>query len=163
MAVDLSDLVPSLEREIQPPGTDLYPNVADAVWVGHLSDAFWEGRLHGLFAGYAESDGLVSPTSGTTDMSRDLQQLVVLYAGYRITLASYVNLNSSFRAVAGPVEYETQKSAQVLRAVLDALKERIGIALGRLSDLGGSSVAVFDSVVERSYSLAVGATTWVRT
>jgi hypothetical protein len=161
MAVDLGDLVESLQREISPPGTNLYPDATEDEYVGRLADAFWEARLHGLFSGYTEADGSVTPDSGTTEFPRDYQQLVVLYAGYRVVLSSYQNLNSVFRAQAGPVEYETQKSAQVLRGVLDALRERIKIALGRLSDIGDSSVAIFDAVIERDYALATGTSWWV--
>lgn len=161
MAVDLGELVDSLRREISPPGTDLYPNAEEDELVGHLQDAFWEARLHGLFVGYTESDGLVDPISGSTEFGRELQQAVVLYAGYRILLTSLQNVNTAFVAKAGPVSFEQGKSAQTLRDVLAAVKDRIKLILDNLSSYGGSSTAVLDSVIERSFAQAYGQTWWV--
>ena len=162
MAVDLGDLIESLQREVNPPGTNLYPNATDDDYLGHLQDAFWEARLHGMLSDWTESDGLVTPISGTTDIGRDYQQLVVMYAGYRIVLTQFQNLKSMFRAKAGPVEFETQQQATVLKAVLDAIRSRINLVLSRLSDVGVSTATVFDAVIERSYSTAANDTLWVR-
>lgn len=115
-----------------------------------------------MLAGYAESDGLVSPTSGTEDITRDLQQLIVLYAGFRVVLSDFRNKRASFRAKAGPVEYETTQAATVLRDVLKALQDKIKLVLGRLSDAGESSVAVFDLVIETTFSMAYHDQWWVR-
>lgn len=161
--IDLEDLVPSLKREVNPPGTDLFPNATEAEWLGHLQDAFWEARLHGMLVGYTESDGLVSAIGSSSDMTRDLQQLVVLYAGFRIVLSQFRNIRSSFRAKAGPVEYETTQAATVLRDVLKAIEDKIKLVLGRLSDVGmGSATAVFDAVIERTVAIAYGEQWFVR-
>ena len=162
MAVDLGDLVESLQREVSPPGTNLFPNATDDDWLGHLRDAFWEARLHGLLAGYTEDEGEITPLSGDTDLTRDMQQLIVLYAGFRITLTQFQNINSGFRAKAGPVEFETAKSAQTLKGVLDAIKARIGLVLENLSAYGGSNTSVLDAVIERTYSQSVGDVWWVK-
>lgn len=162
MAIDLGELVESLRREISPPGTDLYPDAEEDELVGHLQDAFWEARLHGLFVDYTESDAEVTPLSGTTEFGRELQQAVVLYAGYRILLTSLQNVNASFSAQAGPVKYETSKSAQTLRDVLAAVKDRIKLVLSNLSTYGGSNTTVLDAVIERSFSQAYGDTWFVR-
>lgn len=163
MAIDLGDLIESLEREISPPGSNLYPDANEEILLGHLQDAFWEARLHGMLAGFTEADGQVSNlTTDGDELGRDLQQLIVLYAGFRITLSQFQNLNTGFRAKAGPVEFETGKSAAQLKGVLDAIKERIGLVLRNLSTYGGTTTAVFDSVVERTYSQGVGETWWVK-
>lgn len=162
MAVDLRGLVESLQREISPPGTDLYPNAEEDELAGHLSDAFWEARLNGLFVGYTESDGLVTPTSGTIEFPRELQQAVILYAGYRILLSSLQNVNTSFVAKAGPVSFEQAKSAQTLRDVLAAVRDRIKLLLENLSSYGGTNVLVFDAVIERQYATVAGETWYVR-
>jgi hypothetical protein len=150
MAVDLGELVDSLRREISPPGTDLYPDAEEDELVGHLQDAFWEARLHGLFVGYQEADGLVTPISGTTEFPRQLQQAVVLYAGYRILLASLQNVSTSFSAAAG------------LRDVLAAVRDRIKLVLTNLSSYGGSDTTVLDAVIERSFAQAYGDTWFVK-
>lgn len=162
MAVDLADLVDSLKREVSPPGTDLFPNAREDDYVGHLADAFWEARLQGMLKGFTEADGSIMPQGTGDDMTRDLQQLIVLYAGYRILLTSLMNLQTTFRAASGPNSFEVQRSAQVVQAVLKAIKSKIDIALERLSDVGAVNVAVFDAVVERTYDIALGNQWWVR-
>lgn len=160
MAVDLGDLIESLRREVSPPGEDLFPDATDDDYFGNLQDSFWDARLDGLLEGYTESDGLVVPTSGTTELTRDLQQLVVLYAGVRIVRNHLRALNTLFRSKAGPVEFETQKSAQVLKAILDELHARRNLVLTRLSDVGSVDSYYIDALIARDESLGYGDTYW---
>jgi hypothetical protein len=127
MAVDLADLVESLKREVSPPGGDTFPDATQDNYLGSLTDAFWEIRLFGMLAGFEENaaarggpasftEGIVTPTGVTEDyddpfgyingqdLSRELQQLIVLWAGYKIVLTRFGVLQSVFRAKAGPVE-----------------------------------------------------------
>jgi hypothetical protein len=182
--VNLFDLIDPLKREVQPPGSDLFPDATDDEWGGALSDAFWEVRLYGFLPGFEENvaarggwptfvEGIVTPIGVLddtyddptgyltgTDLSRELQQLIVLWAAWKIVLNRMASLNTTFRTKAGPVEYETQNAASVLKAVLDALKARIDLVLTTLPGAGGGAV-VFDAMIERSYSQAVGETWWV--
>ena len=48
MAVDLSDYVDTLRREVTPPGSTTFATVPDEVLVGYLCDAFWEVTLDGF-------------------------------------------------------------------------------------------------------------------
>lgn len=185
MSVDLANLVDSLKREVNPPGSDFFPDATDDHWIGSLTDAFWELRLFGMLSGFEEDaaarggpltfiEGIVTPIGVLEgydaptgyvpeDLSRDLQQLVVLWGGYKIVLARLGTLNSLFRAKAGPVEYETQQAATVLKTLLDALKARIDDIVKHLSTWNTDpGVAIIDSVIERSYAQAVGETWWVR-
>lgn len=186
MAVNLFDLVDPLRREVSAPGTDVFPDATDDSYLGSLTDAFWEVRLYGFLAGFEENvaarngpeiwgEGIITPTgavegyddptgfSSEEDLSRDLQQLIVLWAGWKIALSRMSALNTLFRAKAGPVEFETQNAASVLKAVLDHLKERIDFVLDNLSEYGtGTSTAVFDAVIERNYSQVLGDVWWVR-
>lgn len=117
MTIELSDYVAVLRREVTPPGSELFANVSDASMTGHLTDSFWEARLDGFLDGYvADEDGAVTP-----DLPRELIALVVLYAGIRIIRNRLINMNTSFRAQAGPVEYEVQNSASVLSEMLRQL------------------------------------------
>lgn len=164
MAVDIADLVESLENEVSPPGTDLYPTVTESQWVSRLKDAFWEAKLNKAFTSYTlDDDDNIVPISGTTDMPREQQQLIVLYAGFRVVLTAYQNLNSAFRAKAGPVEYETQKSATTLKSLLDALRERIkqAIADGTGSSTGHLAL-VLDGLASRTQAISDGDTYFVR-
>lgn len=160
MAVALADLVDSLRREVSPPGEDLFPDAVDADFEGNLQDAFWEARLDGLLEGYTESGGSVTPSSGSTDLTRDLQQIIVLYAGVRIVRNHLRSLNTLFRSKAGPVEFETQKSAAVLKSLLDDLHSRRALVLARLSDVGSSDSYYIDALIARDESLAYGDTYW---
>ena len=163
MAIDLGDLVESLQREVSPPGTNLFPDAVDDDYFGHLQDSFWEVKLDGIeaFANYTESGGLVSPISGTSELTRDLQQLIVLYGGIRIVRNAMRNINTLFRTKAGPVEYETQQSAQVLKSILDELAARRNFILNRLSDIGAVDTSYVDMVVQRDYSMGNGGVWWV--
>ena len=161
MAVDLGDLVPYLEAEVSPPGNDLFDTTGDDEWVTRLANGFWNARLDGLLAGYVETDGLVVPVSGTTDMSRELQQVIVFYAAYDTILLALRTLNTMFRAQAGPVEFETQQSAQVLRDIAAALKDKRNLLLSRLSDIGATTDYVIDAIIARQDSMLNGAMHWV--
>lgn len=162
MAIDLGDLIESLQREVSPPGSDLFPDATDDDWFGHLQDAFWEVKLDGItsFNNYTESDGLVSPVSGTTELTRDLQQLVVLYAGIRILRSTMRDIKTTFRAQAGPVEYETQQSATLLRAIFDELASKRNLILNRLSDVGAVDTAYIDMIYQRDLSMGTEGGTW---
>lgn len=165
MAVELADLIDSLRREISPlSGTNPYSTVTDATLEGMLADAFWEGRLNGMFDGYTldlDAGTIVPLTDGTDDMDRVDQQAIVLWAGYRTVLNDMRNVQSVFRAKAGPVEYEVQQSASVLAEVLKAIKERIDRLIFMMSESDASSALVFDSVIASTFSIDYGESWWV--
>lgn len=163
MAVDMNTLIESLKNEVNPPGTDLYPDVTDPQWLSRLKDAFWEAKMNKAFPNYTLTGDDITPISGSDDLPREQQQLIVLYAGFRAALTSFQNLNSSFRSKAGPVEYETQKSAQVLKGLLDALRERIKNALEDTDGTSAGSLAmVVDGFYERSVAIGYGDLYYVR-
>jgi hypothetical protein len=171
---------------VNPPGSDLFPDATDDDWIGSLTDAFWELRLFGMLIGFEENaaarggpvsfiaaivtpidalEGYDQPTgyAPDADLGRDLQQLIVLWAGYKTVLTRFSTIQSVFRAKAGPVEYEVQQAATVLKALLDALKARIDAVMYNLSTWGAHTrVAVLDSVIQRSYAQATRETWWVR-
>lgn len=164
MAVDLADLIDPLKREVSTPGNEeaTYPNATEDSWVGYLQDGFWEIYLDGFAQGFKVADGIVTNrTAGGDDMAGEMQQLVVLYAGIRIIRNELRQLNTSFRAKAGPVEYETQQSAQVLKGVLDELTARRNTILKRLANLDATDTYYIDAVIERDYAINTGLTTFV--
>lgn len=160
ISVDLEDLVPTLRREVSPPNEDLYLDLADADLVGHLSDSFWEARLFGFFDNYDEVEGIVSPISGTTDLSRQDQALVVIFAGIRIIRNAVINKNTVFRTKAGPVEFETQNSATVLAEVLKQLQAKVTFIHEQLGSLGAVTDYYIDGLAARDASLRRGDTSW---
>lgn len=126
MAVDLSDFVESLRREVTPPGSDLFQTVGDDVFTGYLADAFWEARLDGFMGKWVtDEDGIVTPLDPLgVDLPREMVGLIVLYASIKILRNRIMNLNTSFRSKAGPVEYEVQNSANLLTELLKQLAAR---------------------------------------
>lgn len=155
MAVDLGNLIENLKAEVQPPGEDAFPDATDDDWVMRLMNAFWTAVLDGVINGYTVDDnGIVTPTSGTTDLSRMMQQIVVFYAGIDIVRNSLRTLNISTHSVAGPVEFEITKSANTLRDILKELQTRRDIILTRLSDLGAIPTSYVDAVLARDLAIS---------
>lgn len=164
MAVDLADLIEPLRREVNTPGSDSFPTAFEDTYLGYLQDSFWQIKLDGItsFVGYTEDGaGVVTPIDPSDeDLSRTLQQLIVLYAGIRMVRNQLLNLQTLFRSKAGPVEYETQQSAQLLKAVLDELKFQRNLVLENLSAFGGSTTYYIDSLAARESSIDSGFTYW---
>lgn len=161
MAIDLADLVDSIKLEVSPPGQDLFPDASDDEWAARLANAFWNARIDGMLPGYVESDGLVTPITGDTDMPRDLQQVIVFMAAYDTVFLKLLNTQTGFRAKAGSVEYETSSSAQILRDLANSLRDRYLLLLRRLSDLGYVPTYVIDSYIAREVALSAGDGYWV--
>ena len=162
MAVELSDLIPDLLTEVNPPGSDLYPDATNAEWLSMLRNAFWEAVLDGVITGYPEEDGVVTPKSGSTDIPRDMQQLVIFYGGVRVLKNQLLNLKTVFRSKAGPVEFETQQSAQVLRGLLEEAVRRRNYWLQVIAQNYASDTFYIDGVISRQSSLELGDTWWIR-
>lgn len=163
-SVDLEDLVPDLLIEINQPGADQYPTVSTDGWVSELRNAFWNAHIDGLMNGWTESDGIVSRLNDPTAdaMTRDLQQVIILYAYVKILKNQISQASSVFRTKAGPVEYEVQKSAQVYRAILEDLNTRLSRVLERLADDGSvTDIMYIDTYAARQTAIAYGYIDWV--
>lgn len=158
MSVDLEDLVPELKTEVNPPGTDNFPTATDDEWLNNLRNSFWEARVFGFWAGYTEADGLVAPQTGTTDLGRDQQQLIVLFAAARIIRNVLQNTNTSFKAAVGDSAaiFEVQNSAQLLVAILKDIRSKIDLAMAAIGTINSTTVAYIDSLVERENSIYQG-------
>ena len=155
MSIDLADLVENLKREVNPPGTDLFPDASDGDFEGYLSDAFWEMSLRGYISGFTADDTEVSPDDGSTDaddqLSRELQQLVVIQAAMTVLRMYMLNLDTGFRAHAGAAEFETKKSAQAIQGVLTALEGRFEDILKYLpTETEANPIFYTDAIYQRS-------------
>jgi hypothetical protein len=140
MAVDLSDYVDTVRREVAPPGSTTFATVSDNVFVGYLADAFWEVKLDGFIEPFVcDPSGIVisqdnaqatDPQSGFTvtpyvdgvDMPRDQVALVCLYAGIKIIRNRLMEQTTRVRAKAGSVEFESDFSANLLIEMLKELQ-----------------------------------------
>lgn len=156
MSIDIAELIPSAKREVGVPGADLFPAATDDEWQGYLSDALWQATLDGVITGFTSDGEVITPNSGTTDLTGAQQQMVILYAAMKAIRNKMLTTLSVFRAKAGPVEYETQQAATVLKAILDQLNRDRDILLARLSDLGTSEVGYIDMVGQRGLSIVDG-------
>jgi hypothetical protein len=150
--VDLADFVPSLRREVTPPGSDVFSDVSDDVFTGYLADAFWEARLDGFLPAWeADEDGVVTPVPpNTVDLPRDQIAAILIYAGVRVLRNQILNTQTSFQATAGPVSYQVQNSATMLvemlkqlKAVKDRLVDNIAI------DQPGTVIGYIDAYAAR--------------
>lgn len=162
MAVDLGELVELLQAEVDPPGTNSYPDAVEDDWINQLRGGFWEIVLDGIIKpnAYSDNEGVIVPNQASGDLPRDMQQLVIFYAGIRVIRNRLLTLNTVFRAKAGGVEYETQQAASILRAILDELVRKRNTILSRLSDLGTVDTYYVDMVVQRDFALGYGDSFW---
>jgi hypothetical protein len=159
---DLEELVPDLLVELNTPGSDAYPTVSTTQWVGYLRNGFWSAYLDGLLQDYTESEGVVSPRSGSTPIPRDFQQLIIMYTAYSTIQNKLLSLQTTFRAKAGPVEYETGQSAQVLKALLDGISQRRLAILDRIgAEVGYGGIFYIDTYRARRDALGRGDVDWV--
>lgn len=157
MPVDLSDYVGSLQRAVTPVGVDP-ANVTPATWTSYLTDAFWEARLDGFMKDYAaDEDGIIAPLSTTgPDMSRQWVSLIVSYAAMQILTNNILAMKISFRAKAGPVEFEQQSSANAMTEMLKLLRATRDRLLLELSGNNVTDVHLVDAYCVRSFRQVFG-------
>lgn len=141
-SVDLSELIPNLEGALTVPGTTSpYAAASEAEWVIKLSNGFWAATLDGVYSGYSvDEDGIVTPDDGgSSTFSRELQQVVIIWAAVNIVQAQLLVLKTRFKAEAGPVSYETEQASQVLSTLLKQLQQQQAVILDRYSDVWSSA------------------------
>ena len=162
-SVDLADLVPDLVTELNVPGVDAYSTVSEQEWIDRLRNAFWYSVLDGLIIGYEDEDGIVKPTASSgSALSRELQQIVIMYAAINVVRNKLLELKTVFRAKAGSTEYETQQAASVLTALLAEFSERRKYILNRIGDKGTARrMYVFDGFNARQDAINSGYTSWI--
>lgn len=158
VGVDLEDFVPSLLREVNPPGTNVFAAASTTEMTGYLSDAFWEARLDGFLSEYTcDEDGLIMPTDpAADDIDRENTTLVIIYAGCKVLRNKILNTNTTFRAKAGPVEYETQNSATMLVEVLKELQKTKDLILQKSAEYANLDEC-FDALPSRAYYFSLTA------
>lgn len=166
MATALTDVIPALQREVNPPGFPQFSEALPGDYIGYVEDGFWEGRLMGVFGAWTVVDGstLMTPLTGrfiTNDDEDDFplqdQMFLVVIAGFRLLQRKALNLAANFRAQAGPVEYEVQVSATVLREILQSLERRLSGYKELYSELIPAEAFYYmDGVAQSSYALLNG-------
>jgi len=145
---DLATLVPGLKREVAVPGTfdTVFPDSGDGDLTANLGDAFAEAQLDGFFGTMALDPAtfLVTP-----DLSAAGGALVIIYGGIRMTRTYLRELGSRSLYEAGPVKYETERAASVLKQQLQDMTERKNqlILLGKR---GSGKTYVWDGYFART-------------
>lgn len=167
MSTAVQDLIPILNRELNPPGAELYTTMSAGQKIGYLVDGFWDARLSGTLSEYTAALGEdITPPETTGayyftdidasggDFPEQYQMMVVIFAGFRLVRMKILQLAVNFKAVAGPAEYEQQASATTLRAVLKSLSDRIQELKGQYSeDFNQTAFILMDGQMQAEYSL----------
>ncbi len=153
-----------LDREINiPNATQITASAGQKL--GYIEDGFWDVRLSGMLDNFTIVDGsetdpaLTAGKNYFTDISsksKDLDQqywmMIIIFAGFRLLRLRIMELAVNFTAEAGPVSYEQQASATVLRALLDSLQARVNELKSVYSDQYNSVFMLMDGVAQREYA-----------
>ena len=148
----LTDLVEPLKRELAVPGLfdEVFPETDDAALVASLADGFAEAQLQGYFGTLSLTNAPDYETS--EDISAAGGALVIMFTGMRIIRAQLRTMLTSERYKAGATEFETGRSAQLLRDELRYLQDRIDalILSAQRSARSAVGVSVMDNYWARN-------------
>ncbi len=170
MATIITDLRASFKREINPPGEEQFPDISNVELDGYILDGFWESFLLDMLQGFEviAGDDLDTPDVGQTyfitagdtddtaltDLPVQFQMLIIILAGFRLIRMKGITLATNFSTKAGPVEFEQQISATVLRHILASLERRLQELKELYSgELGGGTFVYMDGVLQREAAL----------
>ena len=148
----VSDLRAQLARRINVPGAEQLEDVSGAVLDGYILDGFWQTRLRGMLVGYTSNTTTITKESDGSGLPEHLQQLVIIMAGFNLVRAKVMQLAVNFSAKAGPVAYEQQASATVLRALLNSLERELQQLQEAYSDQFGGALYYMDGVLQSEYA-----------
>lgn len=153
-----------LDREINVPGTSGI-TASSGQKLGYIEDGFWDVRLSGMLKNYTVALGeTITPAQDTgkkyftdhgltnEDLDQQFWMMIVIFAGFRLLRLRIMQLAVNFTAEAGPVSYEQQASATVLRALLDNLQRRIDELKGLYSDEYSSTFYLMDGMAQAEYA-----------
>lgn len=170
MSTPTQDLVPMFQREINLPAAGQITITGGQI-VGYIEDGFWDARLSGVLENYTIADGAdINDVGGgspgqnyftdisglTEDLPKQFWMLITIFGGFRLLRLRIMELAVNFSAQAGPVSYEQEASATVLRALLDNLQGRIQELKGQYSDEFSSTFVLMDAVAQREYAMLAG-------
>lgn len=115
------ELIASYQREVAPLGQfdTLFPGVSADAITGALADGFGRAQLEGFFQEHSMADYTVTPDLSASELS-----LVVLYAGINHLRTQIANTENRALYEAGPVKYETERTASTLNALLRDAQDR---------------------------------------
>ena len=149
----ISSMVDTLRRAINPPGEELFPNANDLVLQGYLADSFAVARMNGVIPSkwVNNADTIENPDDLGEEFPTDLATIVVVYAKIQILRARIMNIQSKFKAVAGPVEYETQTAVTHLKELLGTFENELAEIKENLIEREILSTGYIDVTLNRVY------------
>lgn len=142
MGVALVDFANQLKVELSVPGEDPFPDAIEDDYDDFLRGGFWDARRAGLLGGFTEDDGVVTPRTGSVDISRDEIQLVIFLTAIKIVRNQLRSLKTQLDVKAGSASYSYQQSSLVLRELLKDLINERDTLIGQLSTTYGSGTSV---------------------
>ncbi len=166
MGTLIADLIPMFNREINIPGDEQLPGIAASAKLGYIEDGFWDAYLSGMLTTFGVFDGVDLVPPGVTDslyfsdkatkaddLEKQFWMLIVIISGLRLLKLKIMDLAVNFTAEAGPVQFEQQASATVLRAILANLQGRVQELKGQYSEEFGSDVFILmDGIAQSGYA-----------
>lgn len=122
--MDLSTLVPALERRVAPPGqfSTYFPDATPSEMEARLADALGEIQMDGFATQYSLDSTLTQMSPDPVPMS--LQQLMVMYAMANVIQAQILFTKTKQVYKAGTVESDTEQASGVLQELLKEVNER---------------------------------------
>lgn len=148
---DLIDDTEHLKRAVAVPGTfaTVFPDTLDADLIGALEDGFAEAQLFGFLLDYTIVGSVVSP-----DLVVPERALVVLFSAASILSNQLANASSRQRYVAGPVEFEQETGASILKERLAYVQKQRDylITKGEESDVYRDGMWMGDQAFVRAVS-----------
>ena len=158
MAVELATLADRLSASVNVPGQEFIVAEEDD-WVSQLANAFWWARLRGFFTGYRVNDdfAIVPVDPADDDVDEGLTQVVVAFAAVLTLENMLLSLPTGERYKAGPVETETNRSAQVLVQLLKARRFELEDIKDDLTGANNTNVHVIDTFISRTAMILEGA------
>lgn len=145
--MEIELLVPNLKNSLNAPGEAFF-QASDSEWVGALSNAFWWGRMKGFFTDWrTDTDGenIVPVVDGGEEIPMELAQIVVAIASLNALEAKLLSVETKTVAKAGPIEYETGRSAQVLTELLKQKRREFDELK---AELVGSRFAIYGGIID---------------
>lgn len=148
MAVDLVDLLPAVKGEMNAMGETptITDDDAESV-VTALASAFWTAKaVAGWFPSHrvtVDGDQIVNVAEDGEDLTREEQQIVVLFAVLASWQAKLIGLPTGRRAKAGPNEVEVTRSATLLRGLIASRENRLNDLIEQVRLQGRDSCVGF--------------------
>ena len=164
MAVAVADLADKVRFAVNIPGSTFVTTRGnDAHWESIVAQSFWYARLKRFFTDYrlsADETEIVTVEPAEGDMPGELQQIIVMMATLRVIESKMLELETKFRAKSGDDEFEVQRSAQVLAALLKAKRDELAeIREDLVTKPGiGTQVGIIDLALVKASCMD---TTWI--